>query len=836
MPFTALLYKEFRQQVSIWITLFACTVLMQVFTTLTFSLQPNPPENWTRIMVLFNLSWVIVTVYAFGSACSIFVAEHEEKTYSFLRGLPIRRGTLLAAKLAWVLLGTFSLALCLAVETCVFLLLTTFPSPSDFRQGVENFSTIDGCYSVAITFCNTIFAAIVWGLFWSARSRHQLFALLATFVCAAATGTLCKYFFFDTDYELAVLLGVECIVLAFALYRAYFWFDRWVDRRSSPSKSRGHSAAQSQKSRGRSVAQSPDAPVASSVDCAEYRSVPGSFLCMRFSFVALTWHAVRQSGWLFAFAIAVGIVCIASRYFMKQLGDDIMNVIGGIALFAICVFCGSIFTADHRHNTIAMLGHRGVRPGKIWWSRITAFGTVYFLLFIAYCTAFSHQHGIESFLMAILVMPFCCGALISLLFRSPILAPCLTAAMWAFCLFWTVIFLTVAGVYTRDSHTITIWWPAFPLLIGFLIASRLRIDDWLRERSVWRSRRPVVCLIVGPALLLLAAIPFIRIYSVPVVNYGYFIDMADVNRRTITNEMAMAYSDVWRPINSRDDLRKAAEALRILQKANVEYVHGVRGTINAFLDNLEATIQYKRQERPQRKHFVTIEFIDEAIALLESLEKNHTPLVDRVRIAYEHDFRTILDYLNHPDWIHDDNIRYVFRCFRWMPWERIRAMRQLENDFQIQSRYAERTERAVFGNKGDMESLILSYSDDYLRGRREPWTGLDSKLSGFEGVAPPGAVFNEEIKRRLLVLRFALLKFGLEKNRLPETLDELVTEGILKELPTQPNSGDAFGYDKSCLYYQGHFPPTARIPAEPTVLRKNLFPPCSVEVEAFPQR
>ena len=163
-------------------------------------------------------------------------------------------------------------------------------------------------------------------------------------------------------------------------------------------------------------------------------------------------------------------------------------------------------------------------------------------------------------------------------------------------------------------------------------------------------------------------------------------------------------------------------------------------------------------------------------------------------------------------------------------------MRQLENDFQIQSRYAERTERAVFGNKGDMESLILSYSDDYLRWRRIPLASFDFTLFNFDpdGIVPPGAVFNEEMKRRLLVLRFALLKFGLEKNRLPETLDELVTVGILKELPTQPNSGDAFGYDKSRLSYQGHFPPTPRIPA--VMDHKYLFPPHAVEVEAFPKR
>jgi hypothetical protein len=291
MPFTALLYKEFRQQISIWIVLFVCAVLMQGLTSLTFALKYQMSSDML-ISALIGLAWVLVTVYAYGSAGSIFVAEHEEKTYGFLRGLPIRRGTLLAAKLAWVLLGTLSFALCLAVTTfawtmfaCVVLFLRV-----DFQKGIANFSSIDGGYSLAILFCNTILAAIVWGLFWSARSRHQLFALLATFVCAAATAAVCKRFLGSTDYELAALVGVECLVLGFALYRAYFWYDRWVDR-----KQRHHRAGD--------VSPGPVAQQPGLTPPALWQN----------SFIALTWHAVRQSSRLFAFATCPRISVTTSR-------------------------------------------------------------------------------------------------------------------------------------------------------------------------------------------------------------------------------------------------------------------------------------------------------------------------------------------------------------------------------------------------------------------------------------------------------------------------------------------------------------------------------------------
>ncbi len=808
-PFTALLYKEFRQQLSIWLALFVCALLMQGLFTLGAAMQPNPPQNRDRVMVLLGLAWVLVSVYAFGSAGSVFVSEHEEKTYGFLRGLPIRRRTLFAAKISWTILGTVSFAFFLAVETFSWIWCTIPVSYREFEEGFRAFSSIDGWYGVAIIFCNTILAAFVWGLFWSTRCRNQLFALLATFVSAAAVASLCKKYLDASDYELTTLLLVDAAVALSALFGAYFWFDRWIDRKNrSLRKSRGC----------RRTRRSPRMGGAGREVQASggYVGVPTTPPAL-----ALMFQAIRQSGWLFTFMIAVGVFCLAARSCIhNDPASEWMGWISGFALFTTCVFCGSIFMADHRNNTIAMLGHRGVKPSTVWWSRIVPFGVVYFSFFIVYNLAFSPRGNIDLFIVPIFATPFCCGTLISLLFRSPILGPCLTALAWVAMTFWMMIFVAAADAYTREGTITTLYWSAFPLLIGFLIASRLRLGDWLRERSLWRSRRPVVCFMVGPALLLLAAIPFLRIYSVPNINLGFHVAPWELRRQSKSDhDLERKIREASKPITSIADLETIVDLFRTVRETRLERGAILQYDLTRFtVHHLEQTLQENRGNDTVAKHkdFVTLEFIDKAISLLESIGNNRPPLLDRIRDAYEIDYRSIENDEIPPGQSVNEINSYVRRCYRWMPWEKIRELKLLQNDFQIQSRFAELTEQAVFENKGDMTALIRDYSEEFVRKRRVAWVWFLLALGHDDGVAPPSIVFNVELNRRALILRFALLKYCFENNKLPKTLDELVSTGILKALPTQPNSGKPYKYlfdwpaleSAQCTYPSGRVPTT----------------------------
>ncbi len=829
-PFTALVYKEFRQQSTIWLALFVCAIVIQGLITLGFETTSNPPQGSVRVMVLCNLAWVLTTVYAFGSAGSVFVTEQEEKTYGFLRGLPIRRRTLFAAKIFWVIFGTISFVLCLALETFLWVWGTIPLTFGDFHSGVDLFIGVDQLYGLAILFCDTVLAAIIWGLFWSTRCRSQLFAMLATFTSGATVAALCKYYLGASDYELTTLLAVDIVIALLALYGAYYWFDRWVDRKSF-LKSRGWSVP----------AQSSDSTASSSMNCMAATALYG-----RNPFIALTWQAVRQSGWLFRFAIAAGVACIVSRYFVEKNDNDTPYWFGFLGVFTVCVFCGSIFTADHRNNTVAMLGHRGLKPSTVWWSRIVAFGMVYFTCVTLFAAAVYYRYPVTEIswgLICFLSIPFWCGALISLFTPSPILSPCLTAAAWVGILCWGGIFTGAADAYNLEWWRYAFGLSTFPVLLGFMIASRLRIGDWLREKPLWRSRRPVVGFIVGPGLLLLATIPFIRVYSVPNIDLGFRVDPWELqHNEPVDPNVRKARFEAEQVIRSEDDLRKVTEAFRLYREAKRNpSAWAYRDPALAILSRLEYALQRTKNEKIALKHldYVTPRFATEAIALLELMGEIQPNNKEQIRCAYISDYRCIVNdeipafFGNGKDAVNN----YVRLWYRWAPWERIRALKLIHNDFQLQMRFAELTDNAIFENNGNLTELIDNYSDEYVRQRRLSWIWFPLALGEYSGFSPPSEVFNSEVNRRVLILRYAILKYGFEKNKMPESLDELVTAGILQQIPTQPNTGKPFEYNfraallfaQYCPWPRGYVPASSEQKRSIPVIKKRGF-----ELERFP--
>ncbi|MDP6722959.1 MAG: hypothetical protein QGF59_30125, partial [Pirellulaceae bacterium] len=136
-------------------------------------------------------------------------------------------------------------------------------------------------------------------------------------------------------------------------------------------------------------------------------------------------------------------------------------------------------------------------------------------------------------------------------------------AAWGFCL------ATMGTIYLASPIAIYL---SAPIPVILLVASRLRVGDWLLERVNWRGRiRATVSIVVPLAVLWIAFIVF-RVVEIPFVDHGFAID------EFVTKPMA--------------EERRTAELYRQALDRIPEAPHAERGTdaYNQWLDSAAAGI------------------------------------------------------------------------------------------------------------------------------------------------------------------------------------------------------------------------------------------------------
>ena len=161
----ALFWKEYRQQIMLLVALFLLGMIFQLSAYMVSLFQPhNGTPFWT-------LGMFTTALYAAGAAGILFSREHDEKTFGFLRSLPISADTILVGKLCWLLGSTFLLGIAMGIESLLWV-------------GI-NGGTQDSGQSIFAVMGVAVVEALCWGLFCSVRSKSQLNSLLATFLCAS---------------------------------------------------------------------------------------------------------------------------------------------------------------------------------------------------------------------------------------------------------------------------------------------------------------------------------------------------------------------------------------------------------------------------------------------------------------------------------------------------------------------------------------------------------------------------------------------------------------------------------------------------------------------------
>ena len=807
--FISLLKKEFRQHSALWLALFLFVIVLQLLATISYTLSGLATHAKPSFL---GIAVVISVLYAAGSAAIAFCNEHEEKTYTFLRTLPIPRGTLLAGKLVWVVLGSIAFALATAVESI----------PWEAAFGGVTINGNDAGLVLLVSSVGLLYP-ISFGLFWSTRCKSQLYALLATFISGTAAAIIVAASCPPhgngqaTETEniviFCVIALVTLIVGAIAVRNSYYWIA--ATEPLALARDNAHSLANA---RGSVV----------------YRK--------RGEFRTLFLHAVRQSGGLFLAALAVGAVALLTilAIFTGSVSSNGVDLASLAAMLILClgaltaiVFCGSVFSADQK-NKGAFFAERGISPGKVWWSRILTFGGVYFGIGIL-LLAYPLFYGFDSpafwsvpiwergaifywFILTCIgfyVPTFFVGAIVSLFIRSGIISIVLTGMFsWLFC-FWTMLLTVYLGGFQNYGISVAIL-TGGPLLLGCLVASRLRMDDWLRGRSLWKSRRPVLTALCLPPLIVLLAIPPYRIYSVPVVDLGYRVDPMVLERKIEWKpgfeRKTYAFLNYWNFGHPDDGTPEMAAAKRAFTDPNEVLLVYDLGRYYACIetnwqwyyevtklegDGLERTTSFSlgklRQVTRGRDWFA------EQNRMLERLGRERPASADIVKRIYEAEYR-LAKYGYWPRPRYDkDPINTTLFIFRWFPWEKARVLRRLQNEFQMLSYHGEKADRFVFSGEGDFEELRNAFEFSRWNMERNYTTLTDNEfllLNRWWGNRLHVVeVYGNERWRRGKIIQLALIRYRLEYDRLPETLDELVTVGYLDEIPLIPICNLPFYYD-----------------------------------------
>ncbi len=838
--------------------MFLMLIGFQMLTAFPYVWVSSIPEVPTS-GAFFLIALVFSALYTMTSAGLLFCNEHEEKTYSLIRSLPVSRKSLLAGKLGWLLAGSTAFLVLGLLVTLPWVVMCESFGVADNRYNAFSASFTDSAWQGLWVPVGCLLYPMCWGLLFSTRLQNQMQAALATIFFSLFTfwctivplqSLIMEMDRTDVpDWPWLLAMGLSCIGITllaggFGVYSGSRWFDIWIDK---GSRFAGDEPSISQTARSRA---------------AEYERLATARFHKRGEFFALYRHVFRQSLTFFQSVIWINVVCIvliaicnnrgiqSARDSFPQSLNTILEVVVGVSycsLFVVAVaFCGSVFSADQRTRA-AFLADRGIAPGKIWWSRFLAFLTVWTgcIIFDFFLFSFSfsgkaldalaeHPEGMPM-VFGFLTIPLLIGTLVSMLFRSRIVSILVTAALtWGF-----MIWLTLVGVYFQDGSNMHgglfdfiakqyHWlWYAAPILLGWLVASRLRCDDWLRGRSLWRSRRPVVCCIVLPFVVICCVIPFYRIYSVRLVDYGYRAAPEALRPGFDSSPGSIEIRGfLWEQCGFNDDLIDFKELRSHIRDIEDSFTDPSEADLASCYWNMEShvrqglewrlrlidlakeelEVQAQREGTYQLKYHsrVTVDLdrvdpklLDQGIAILESLEEDHVPFSERFKRVYEVDYRRIkfgqIPYPLDRYVRKEPDIAMFLR--KSLFWERIRMLRLLDNAFQINCLFADRMEKAVFHGKGDLPYL-MNQAIDELIGQSHLWNNifLTSPMT-FDTPHAYYRLYHSELKTRFTILRFALLKYRIQYGVLPETLEELKTVGYLKEIPKVPYYDQPFYYD-----------------------------------------
>jgi hypothetical protein len=492
-PFITLFKKEFHQQYLLVLAMLIVQ-LGNFILTIVSGLFPEFVGQTTDSSFLgTGLFFVLLTttLYVGAAAAISFSVEHEEKTFGFLRSLPVSPLTIMFGKTAWVVTGTIFVLIGSLVP--IFLGNAT----NILTEEIGYLGNTDIWLGIGVC----IIEAFVWGFFWSPLCRHQIYAVLITYLCTFLTSLWAIQFSEQNvsllhNYSDVVFIRLEIAVIVGIA--AVFPMLRWFKNATRQDSMTGYF---------------------------QYKNILSPSLNLSVSpFFTLFGQSVWQSLILLICGLVVATISCLFLIFIFcffSLNNFILfsqTLSSFIILFTI-IFGGCVFGADQRNQSFRFLCRCGISPGTIWWSRVLPFLCIYMpfiileiFIVIIYCIPKPNVWTINigelihvlGFAIFAWLIPFSAGTFVSIYCRSMIVSVAFTCAVSALLFLWMDMGLVLCQFNP--------FWTTLPLIVMLFVASRLRTADWLRERQTWKDLlKPLVPFFITVMIIILFAVSAARI-------------------------------------------------------------------------------------------------------------------------------------------------------------------------------------------------------------------------------------------------------------------------------------------------------------------------------------
>lgn len=509
-------WKEYRTLRTMWLAVAGLGVVMQ----LACRALATPGSDVSAM--LFGLALGTTIMFAVGAAAVMFSAEHEDETYQFLSGLPLR----------WLpmTLGKLAVATTSSVALAVVLML------AGWAIGGGRWPFPEVARDLIMLLGVGIFEAWAWATLFSLLVKRPLVAAVLTI----SIGTTAVQYLVSTKAAGGLGAGnprayadaatLRLTVVFILLIVSALLARRWLTIGYRPHRI---------------------IDIVSASRLGELRSRIlsrigrwGTSVSRRHLSTRLVWQSWRQSWNLLlvpafvAFFLTVGISAAASAAF--RISDPL---VAACAYFLPALYGAMVFGADQRRRQYRFLADHGTPPANVWLARNVLWGGALIaitvvLVAIAFGISFSvFTHQVRQFVDRmslgysgvgdrgeLLVSPLdhfatgagiaVCGALLafaigqscSMLFRSEIMAA------FAACVASILVTAWCALVYAWELNSALF---VLPLAVAFLLATWLRAPDWLIERNCWRAWRRPASVIALTALGTSVAVPIVRLAQIP---------------------------------------------------------------------------------------------------------------------------------------------------------------------------------------------------------------------------------------------------------------------------------------------------------------------------------
>ncbi len=540
--FRRLLWKEFRQQWAFWVATALIILMILALASIVESMFQQKTDDFSYLGVVLALS----AFYALGCGAMLFAGEHEAGTFEFQRSLPVTAFRVFLAKVVFAMVAMVAMACVLSVAAIL----------ADQYRG-HSLKRPVAWWEWCLLYGYVLSLAFLWGMLFSLLIKR---VLLATFL-GAVVGLLCSGLgrvfvgdVIDDYFPKTVILFLFFLADLSVLIIANIWLGRrWFGARSSYI---GRAAARWGLT---------DSPLAALDD--ENMQTPRTSTIVR----RLAWQQWRFSRLIMGTIVLACVTLFLMSTWMlftsfphTASSNDFYQGLGKVSLFlAWCMvtfFGCSVFLGDQRGHSVRFLAQRAARPLHVWFSRQIVWAApllLIFLGFLLFCVFYFFRFMVDvvptitqentwyqcvwwvlghfwrgviiqpAEWLAIIALIFAAGQLCSMLFRSSLLAMVFGLTLSAVCAAW-IAFMMLLGISPL--------WSVLPIAIGMFYATLLHTPNWMRDHVGWRQYLRLTTAAVMPIMVILVAIPFYRVYSIPGGGPGF--DVAAFNRPETQAEKA----------------------------------------------------------------------------------------------------------------------------------------------------------------------------------------------------------------------------------------------------------------------------------------------------------